>query len=179
METVKKGAGLLLLVVCAAAMFGQAQPEADAALAAMKKLDFLHGDWQGESWVETRGTRRELMGMENVDWKLGRKLLLIEGVHRDKMSGKIDHNAVTIITWDSSLKQYRVRAYQADGSTVDAEGKLVDGRFEWGFRAPQGRIRVRYVIALDAMGRWKETGEVSPDGATWNKFYEMTLERTR
>jgi hypothetical protein len=38
-------------------------------------------------------------------------------------------------------------------------------------------MRIRYTIRLDDKGRWFEIGERSTDGATWTKFFEMTLAR--
>ena len=62
------------------------------------------------------------------------------------------------------------------GGAIGVEPKLVDGGFEWGFRAEERGVTVRFTIRFDEK-RWHEVGEMSADGKTWNKFLEMTLER--
>jgi hypothetical protein len=36
---------------------------------------------------------------------------------------------------------------------------------------------IHYSITIDDQGVWNEVGESSTDGATWRKFFEMTLRR--
>ena len=48
----------------------------------------------------------------------------------------------------------------------------------WGFAVPQAG-RVRFTITLTQAGEWWEIGEFSRDGATWAKFFEMTLKKKR
>ena len=83
------GAGALLLLLSAAPGPGQDAKAPAAQREAMKKLDFLEGQWKGESWTEfVPGQRQAARGTETVRSKLGGLLLTIEGVHRRKTGAK-------------------------------------------------------------------------------------------
>jgi hypothetical protein len=147
----------------------------------MKKLEFLVGRWQGESWLEfAPGQRRTSRGTETVQSKLGGLLLTIEGVHRRRADGRgegaVVHNAFAVVSYDDKAKRYRFQAFTAQGQYADAEAKVGDRRLEWGLRVP-GFGEVRYAITLNDKGQWSETGEVSRDGKAWRQFFGMTLDR--
>ncbi|MFO0970122.1 MAG: hypothetical protein U0793_31610 [Gemmataceae bacterium] len=147
----------------------------------MKKLEFLVGEWKGESWTEfVSGKRTASQGTETVQSKLGGLLLIIEGVHRrkgaDKEKGDVVHHAFAVASYDEKAKQYRLQAYTNRGQYTQAQAKVAEKRFEWGFNVPTFGD-VRYIITLDDKGRWFETGEVSQDGKEPRRFFEMTLER--
>lgn len=182
----KTNANLMLaaffFLLAAAPAAGQ-QPSPAAQLEAMKKLNFLIGKWEGESWTEfAPGQRLQSHGTETVQDKLGGLLVTMEGIHRrkagEKNEGTVVHNAFGVATFDEKAKRYRFQAYTNRGTYVDAEAKIADGRFEWGFRVPNA-VEIRYVIKLNDKGQWFETGEMSRDGKTWRKFFEMTLDRVK
>lgn len=162
---------------------GQGPTPPTAQLEAMKKLDWLVGQWKGESWTEfVPGQRRTSSGIETVQSKLGGLLLVIEGLHKSKPPGKevevITHQALAVLSYDESEKRYHFRAYEAGGRFVDAEAKAPDGRtLEWGLDTPRGRIC--YTIKRTESDQWFETGEISSDGKAWQKFFEMTLQRVK
>jgi RNA polymerase sigma factor (sigma-70 family) len=148
---------------------------------AMKKLNFLAGQWKGESWTEfVPGQRSASQGTETLQYKLGGLLLTIEGVHRlktqDSEGGRVVHSAFTVVSYDEKAKRYRFQAYTDRGSYTEAEAKVGDGSLEWGFRIPQFG-EARYTIRLNEKGQWFEIGEVSQNGKDWRKFFEMTLDR--
>ena len=160
-----------------------AQAPAVAQRDAMKKLDFLVGEWKGEGWMEfAPGQRRTFRGTEVVQRKLQGLLLTIEGVHRSQAGGKakeaVVHNAFTVVSYDEKAKRYRFQAYTARGNHEDTEAKVRDGQLVWGMKVPQFG-EVRYTITRDDKGRWFEVGEVSQDGKPWRKFFEMTLETVK
>lgn len=168
-------------VVCvASAGVGVAQPPAAAQRDAMKKLDFLVGEWKGEGWMEfAPGERRTFKASEKVQSKLDGLVLAIDGLHRGQVGGQgqeiVVHNAFGVIHYDASNKKYRFRAHTARGNHEDAEASVTDGKIAWGMKIPQYGD-VRYAIKLDDSGRWSEIGEVTSDGKS-RKFFEMTLER--
>ena len=82
------------------------------------------------------------------------------------------------MSYDDKAGRYHWRSHDLRGGAIDAEAKLVDGGFEWSFRAEERGPTVRFTIRFDEK-RWHEAGETSLDGKTWNKFLEMTLERQR
>ena len=177
----------LVAVLFLAAVVGTSpgQPQPPTAPAgqrdAMKKLDFLIGQWKGEGWMEfAPGQRRTFNGIETVQSKLDGLLLAIEGLHRagagDKGQQIVVHSAFTVMSYDDKAKRYRFQAFTGGGNYEDAEAKVSDGRLEWGMKVPRFGD-VRYTIKLDDKGRWFEIGEVSRDGTTWRQYFEMTLQR--
>lgn len=150
-----------------------------AALAEMAKLNFLVGNWEGEGWMDM-GTRNAFRSSEIIERKLGGMLLLIEGKHFARMSGQqtdtVVHHALAIISWDPQAKLYRFRSNLANGRSGDYTGIFNDGAFIWHMTQPQGQMR--YTIRLNDEGQWFEIGERSTDGATWTKFFEMTLTKS-
>jgi hypothetical protein len=162
------GAVLLLPISMSAQTPGSAQREA------MKKLDFLVGQWKGDAWVEFGpGQRHKAIQTESVQMKLDGLLLLIEGLGKE--SGVTVHNALAVVSHDLKTGQYRIRAYRGDGAWIDADTKLTPGALEWGFQDPRAGT-IRFTIKIES-GRWNEIGEASRDGKTWHKFLEMNLER--
>jgi hypothetical protein len=156
-----------------------AQAPAVAQRDAMKKLDFLVGEWKGEGWMEfAPGQRRRFRGTEIVQRKLDGLLLTIEGVHRSQAGGAarevVVHQAFTVLSYDEKAKRYRFQAYTARGNE-DTEAKVADKQLVWGMTVPQFG-KVRYTITRDDQGRWFEVGEVAQDGKAWRKFFEMALE---
>jgi hypothetical protein len=162
---------------------GATQPPTAAQRDAMKKLDFLVGEWKGEGWMEfAPGQRRSFKGTEVGQSKLDGLLLTIEGLHRGQLGGKGEevtvHNAFAVVSYDDNAKRYRFQAHTARGNHEDAEARVTDGQLVWGMKVPQFG-EVRYTIRLDDKGRWFEVGEVSQDGKEWRKYFEMTLERAK
>jgi hypothetical protein len=172
---------LAAVVVSVSAGSSPAQPSTDAQRVAMKKLDFLVGQWKGEGWSEfVPGQRRTFKGTETVQSKLDGLLLTVDGLHRGQVGGKgeevVVHNAFGLISYDDKAKQYRLEAFTARGSREDTEAKVTEGQLVWGIKIPQlGDIR--YTVKLDDKGRWFEIGEMSKDGKEWRKCFEMTLEK--
>jgi hypothetical protein len=166
-------------MVAAESSLGQ-PPAPVAQREAMKKLDFLVGQWKGEGWMEVGGQRRMFKGTEVVRRKLDGLLLAIEGLHRGKVGEKdeeaVVHNALALVSYDDKAKRYRFQAFTSRGTYEDAEAKVSDGQLVWGMKVPQiGEMR--FTIRRDETGRWLEIGEVSQNGKEWRKFFEMTLER--
>jgi len=170
----------LLLLLSSAVGFGQEQNDPAVQREAMKKLNFLAGQWKGESWTEfVPGQRSKSVGTETVEIKLGGLLLTLEGIHRrkigDKVTENIVHGAFAIVSYDDKAKRYRFQAHTDRGNYTEAEAKVGDGQLEWGFRIPHFG-EVRYTIRVTDKGQWFEIGEMSSDGQRWRKFFEMTLE---
>lgn len=171
---------LAAVVILLGPAWSLAQAPTAAERDAMKKLDFLVGEWKGEGWMEfVPGQRRTFRGTEVVQSKLGGLLVTIEGLFRGQAGGQTEevivHNAFAVVSYDENAKRYRFQAHTARGGHEDAEATVGDGQLVWGMKVPQFGD-VRYTIKRDDMGRWFEVGEVSRDGKDWRKFFEMTLE---
>lgn len=174
----KKIAAIVLLLVLPLAL--SAQTPFSPKLAEMKRLDFLVGQWQGEGWIMFSPNQRHTFRQtENVQRKVDGAVLLIEGLGKSMDAGNagaIVHSAFAVLSYDKDAKVFRIRAFRADGSSVDTEAKVSENMLIWGFRDPRAG-NIRFTIKLNEKGQWFETGEMSRDGQTWLKFFEMTLNR--
>ena len=122
--------------------------------------------------------RKEFTQSEISQSKLDGLVIVIEGEGKAKADGAIIHRALAFISYDDRTKTFRWRAFTAEGRHTDAEAKAGTNSFEWGLEMPQGG-RMRYTIKLNEKGEWFEVGEMSRDGQTWNKVFEMTLQRQK
>jgi hypothetical protein len=172
-----------VVVISVGVSLSPAESPTVAQREAMKKLDFLVGEWKGEGWMEfVPDKRRTFKGTEICQSKLDGLLLTIDGVHRGKVDDKgeevVVHNAFGVVSYDDKAKRYRFQAFTARGNYEDTEAKVTDGQLVWGMKIPEFGD-VRFTMKLDDKGRWFEVGEVSQDGKEWRKFFEMTLERVK
>ncbi|HEX8847146.1 MAG TPA: hypothetical protein VF791_21055 [Pyrinomonadaceae bacterium] len=163
-------------------IMAQAQaPSPEAQLGEMKKLDYMVGQWKGSGWIQGQGGRQTFAGTETVQSKLNGLALLVEGKFTGKLPGKdvegVVHETLAVLSYDEKTKSYRFRTYLATGMTGDQEAKLVEGGWQWGFQFPGGNVR--YTIKVKAKDEWFEIGEYSQDGKSWQKFFEMTLQRVK
>lgn len=141
-----------------------------AAQAEIKKLSFLVGNWQGSGWMMGQdGSRHSFEQTENVGLKLDGTALLIEG--QGRAEGRVVHNALAIITFNSNDSNYSFFSYLANGRKGDFKGELIDGTFYWYLN--EG---MRYVITINQQGEWFEKGEMNR-GGNWFEFFEMTLRK--
>lgn len=171
----------VILLLSVLPLASAAQTPLSPQQAEMKKLDFLVGQWQGEGWIMLGpGQRHTFRQTENVQRKVDGTVLLIEGVGKSKdpkNEGAIIHNAFAIITYDNSAKAFRWYAVRANADPVDTQLKVSEKTFIWGMTNQGGEIR--FTIKINEKGQWFEVGEFSRDGKTWQKFFEMTLERVK
>ena len=176
--------GLVMVLVAfpMAALAQEPEKAAKPPYQEMRKLDFLVGEWSGEAWIQMgpEGKRETVIQTEKVQPRLGGKLLLIEGLGRERLeggvAGKVVHDALAIVSWDPEKDHYRFIGYVADRPGVDTILEVGDNTAVWGLTTPQGG-RVRYTIRLTEKGEWNEIGEFSRDGQAWKKFFEMTLRK--
>lgn len=148
---------LLLVLSCTA--WGQPPrgPDVAAQKAAMKKLEFLVGQWAGDAAVRMPAERK-LRQSEVVEYRLDGLVMLVEGTGRDPGSGEVLFNALATISYDDAAKVYRIRAYNG-GRYLETELKVDGNAFEWGFTA--GPAKIRNVMRLGEGGEWVEYTEVT------------------
>ena len=88
------------------------------------------------------------------------------------------HDALAFIYFDEKSRVYRFQTHLGTGAHQDAEAKAIEGGLEWGFKDPRG-FTVRFTIKPPDRDTYYEFGEMSIDGNSWRKFYEMTLKRQK
>lgn len=170
----KKLTLVLLLLILAMPALAEEQAS-DPGLAAMQAISFFAGSWEGEGWMRRGPTEpTPFRSSERVESRLGGRLLIVEGLHHDKESDQVVHHAVATISYDAETSKYRFLSHLEDGRSGDYLGQLEDGAFVWGYEVPHGKIRFNIRITED---HWSETGEFSADGAQWNQFFAMELDR--
>ena len=151
-------------------------PDIAAQKEAMKKLSFLAGKWTGEA-TATMGPQGpvKMQQTEDVQYRLGGLVMLVEGTGRDLQSNNVVFNALATISYDDAAKQYRIRAFN-QGRYLDTELKLGDRSFEWGYQAGPAKIVNR--MNLGESGEWIEVGEVTLPSQPPRKFIQLNVKKT-
>ena len=152
-------------------------PNIEAQRAAMKKLDFLVGEWSGQaSAARGPGVVVELEQSEVAQFKLDGLVLMIEGVGRTKSDGKLTLQALGLITFDDISGSYRIRAYN-DGRWLETDLKLLEeGKgLSWGFSL--GEISTKSVLRINDNGEWTELAEITIGTRPPQKLMELVVRR--
>ena len=150
-------------------------PDLDAQRGAMKKLDFLVGKWAGEArMLRGPGEPVVMVQTEEVQYKLGGLLLLIEGV--GTAEGKPALQALGIVSYDDETGTYHMRAFN-DGRFLETEVKLIDKGFTWGFAL--GQYRTSSVMRIDEKGNWTELHEITIGTQAPRKYMELSVSRQK
>lgn len=185
-------ATILAVLLCLAGAAGaqQAPPDlkADAQVAAIDRIGWLVGEWEGTATMR-RGPQEpdRLLSWERIQRAAGGTALLVQGRHYQRLPdgarGPVVHDSAAMITFDPRTGRYRVTSQLADGryGSFDgvAEGEVRNATFVWRIPAPQGVARYRIERMPD--GRWFEQGAFCPAAETADSqcrgFFEMTLTR--
>jgi hypothetical protein len=154
-------------------------PNLESQRAAMKKLNFLVGEWAGEARVlRGPGESTELLQTEEARYKLDGLILTIEGVGRTKSDGKPILQALGVISYDDESKTYHMRAFN-DGRFLETEVKLQeDGEgMTWGFAL--GEVRTKSVMQINDKGEWTELHEITIGSQPTKKLMELVVRRQK
>ena len=125
----------------------------------MKKLAFLVGTWTGDATTVRPNQKIKVKQTEEVSYKLGGLVLLIEGTGRNPESGEIMFRALATVSY------------------LDAELKVPDKGFEWGYKA--GPAQIAFAMKLNDTGDWVETGDVTVGNTPAQRFFDMTVRKQK
>lgn len=175
---------LTFVLTFAAALSAAAQtPDfaADRQRTEMKKFEKMAGVWEGDGWIQMGPKKEQFRGTETVQWKIDGLALLVEGKFKakvdDKVLDKVIHETLAVISYNTKTSIFDFKTFLASGSQgaheIKSTGETV---FVWGFTSPNGNIRYTITTANDV---WNEIGEMSRDGKTWMKFFEMKLQKRK
>jgi hypothetical protein len=172
-------ASLLCFTLISASTMAQAprQPNLDAQRAAMKKLEFLVGKWNGDAQVLLSETGpKELAMTELAEYRLDGLVLTIEGVGRDKKDGKPALQAFGVVSYDDASGTYHMRAFN-NGQFLETGVKLAgDGRgLSWGFTI--GEYQTHSTMSIDDTGDWTEHHEISVGASPPKPLMELKVRR--
>jgi len=152
-------------------------PTGDAERAAMAKLAYMAGRWEGAGWMDMGGGRNGFQGSETVQLKLKGVALLVEGDFTARLGDRQEapvHTTLGVIFFDAKSGKYRFNSWLATGMAGERNLTLTSDGWQWEMQA--GPMRIRYTASF-AADTWLEIGERSSDGTTWQKFFEMTLKK--
>lgn len=154
-------------------------PDIEAQRAALKKLDFLVGEWSGEARV-LRGPDEplELIQTEDAQYKLDGLILVIEGIGKTKADGKVVLQAFGVISYDDEARTYRMRAYN-DGRYLETDLELSENGkgVTWGFAL--GDIKTSSTLRINEKGEWTELTEIAIGPQPARKLMELTVSRQK
>ena len=149
----------------------------EAQRRAMKKLDFLAGEWSGQaSAMRGPGVVVELSQTESAQFKLGGLILVIEGVGRTNSDGSLALQALGLISFDDRSGSYHMRAFN-DGRWLESEVKLLDDclGISWGFSL--GDIRTKSILRINDEGEWTEYAEITIGSRPPQRLMEIVVRR--
>ena len=113
---------------------------------------------------------------EQVTYKLDGLVLLIEGTGRNPDSDNVMFRALATVSYDEAAGVYHFRAYN-EGSYLDAELKVPENGFEWGYKA--GPAQISFVMRLNPTGDWVETGDVTQANDPAQRIFNMTVRKQK
>jgi hypothetical protein len=144
----------------------------DTQRAAMKKLDWLLGEWTGESRIRMGADTHVVKMNETVRSGLDGTVFWINGLGTEN-NAKV-HDAFAVVSYDDKSGKYRWNAWRLPGGGYgETEIRIGEYSFEWDLPVPGGKTR--YKAIRNEKGQWIETGEFSSDGKNWYPFMVMTL----
>ncbi|HEX4770042.1 MAG TPA: hypothetical protein VH351_04370 [Bryobacteraceae bacterium] len=153
-------------------------PNVEAQRTAMKKLEFLVGDWSGEATVlRGPGQFAEMAQTESAQFKLDGLVLMIEGVGRTKIDGKPALQALGLISFDDETGTYKMRAFN-DGRWLETDVELAESgnSISWGFAI--GAFKTTTVLRINESGEWTEHGELFINDRPPQKMMDLRVRRT-
>jgi hypothetical protein len=152
-------------------------PDLNAQRAAMKKLEFLIGKWNGEArLVRGPGESLDLLQSEEAQYRLDGLILVIEGIGRTKSDGRAVLQALGVISFDDENATYHMRAFN-DGRFLESDVKLLDHDMgiSWGFAL--GQITTKSLLRINESGEWIELAEIKIGSEPPKKLLELTVRR--
>src|SRR5579859_142692 len=150
-------------------------PNVDSQRAAMKKLNFLVGNWLGEAHMQRGSGEIELVQKETAQYRLDGLILTIEVWH-NRADGQMVLQALGIISYDDGSRSYHMRAFN-DGRWLETELKLADNTNEirWGFHL--GEIKTNSVLRINDKGEWTELHEITIGSQPPRKLMDVKVRR--
>ena len=149
----------------------------DAQRAAMNKLQFLAGHWEGDAWLlRGPGLSVDMIQTEKAEYRLDGLLLIVEGVGRAKSDNSLVLQALGVISYDDTTETYTMRAFN-DGRFLETEMKLLpEGEGPtWGFTF--GEYKTSTVLRINEKGQWTELAHITVGGQGPFKLLELAVSR--
>jgi hypothetical protein len=160
-------------------------PDAPGAVerAALAKVDFLVGDWEGEGWsTPGPGERRRFWVKEYYHYRGDKDLMDMEGrfgrILPDGTSSPEQEYALGILFYDRQSGRYMMWHYSTqDGAKTVPMDVNVDGRsMQYVTEYAPGKTG-RFHLVVGADGVWVSTFTILTAEKTWQQVMEFRMKR--
>jgi hypothetical protein len=133
------------------------------------------GGADGKTEMKMKGTGTNALALDG--WWIKGTATMTMGEGKAKSTLKIE----SYMTWDAKAGTWRSVGVANDGSVMVGTATMKDGKFDsmsdmFGGMMGNGKFR-EHGDMTDPKAGMKMTGEMSTDGKTWNKVYEMTCKK--
>lgn len=153
--------------------------------AAMAKVDFLVGDWEGEGWAVRRtGEKVRFWVKEFYHYRGDKDLLDMEGRFGDVLAdgtrtAETEYD-LGILYYDRQDDQYHMWHYSSSGEvfTTPMEVDIPTREMEYTKEYPGGMVG-RFHLVVGADGVWTSKFEILQPDKTWRQVMEFRMERVK
>jgi hypothetical protein len=133
------------------------------------------GGPDGKTEMKMKSTGTNALALDG--WWIKGSMTATMGEGKAKSTLKID----SYMTWDAKAGTWRTVGVANDGSVMVGTATMANGKFEstadmYGGMMGNGKFR-EHGDMTDPKAGMKMSGEMSTDGKTWNKVYEMTCKK--
>lgn len=144
----------------------------------MKPLTSWVGTWKGEGWsVDQSRQRTEFTVEEKVEPRLDGRVMMSEGIGKNKSNGETGFHAVGVFYYNNEKRTYEVKSFLDNGNMTLAQAIINDeGQFIWGFDVPGGKVQ--YTITLTE-NTWNEKGAFVMASGQEFPIMEMNLTKVK
>jgi hypothetical protein len=173
---------IIITAILSVSLAGSVLAQNENPVVPMKPFADWVGHWHGPSTIQMGpGQTGNSVVDERIAYQLDSTLIVVEGrgVRKDETTGqeKLVHHAFGVLSYNPFDKTYHFMTYLNTGISSDAWLKVTgNNKCQWGFDTPQRKFRYTIMLSANAT-HWNEVGESSSDGASWNKFFEMNLDK--
>lgn len=155
----------------------------DEGRAALGKVDFVVGEWEGEGWSLTpSGGRTRFWIKETYAYRGAKDLMDMEGRFRDilpdgSMSPKEDY-ALGILFYDPESKEYRMWHYSGTGTVFTVKMETdIKAKTAWYMRKTARGDESKFTLTVGEDGVWVSKVEYLRPDKTWLKVMEFRMKR--
>jgi hypothetical protein len=153
--------------------------------AALARVDFLVGDWEGEGWSLTRsGQRNKFWVKEFYRYRGNKDLMDMEGRFGDILpdgsrSAEREYD-LGILFFDRESQEYRMWHYSSDGTvfTVKIAFDMKARSAQYTKEYAPGELG-KFSLAVGDDGVWVTTFEILRPDKTWLQAMEFRMKRVK
>ena len=150
--------------------------------AAMQKLNWMRGNWNGTSTLFIDDQKRITHIRESVQPSLDGTILLINvrATDADSLTSKqsLAYTYFSVISYDVKNKTYQWTSWRTNGNDYE-QNPFTVGKTSFEYTSKEGGKTIRYKANLSDNGAFLETGEYGGNGSVWTPFVTMNLAKSR